>query len=36
VTYKTAWRIGHEIRKHMTSVNSNGTYGGHVTMTSAN
>lgn len=32
VTYKTAWRIGHEIRKYMTDVDGDGTYGGHVEM----
>lgn len=30
VTYKTAWRMGHEIRKYMTDVDGDGTYGGHV------
>lgn len=28
VTYKTAWRMGHEIRKYMTGVDGDGTYGG--------
>jgi len=32
VTYKTAWRIGHEIRKYMTDVDGDGTYGSHVEM----
>ena len=30
VTYKTAWRMGHEIRKYMTDTDGDGTYGGHV------
>ena len=30
VTYKCAWRMGHEIRKFMTTVDGDGTYGGHV------
>ncbi len=31
VTYKTAWRMGHEIRKYMTGVDGDsGTFGGHV------
>ena len=30
VTYKCAWRMGHEIRKYMTDVDGDGTYGGHV------
>ena len=28
VTYKCAWRMGHEIRKYMTDVDGDGTYGG--------
>ncbi len=28
VTYKTAWRMGHEIRKHMAAVDGNGPLGG--------
>jgi transposase len=30
VTYKTAWRMGHEIRKHMTRVDGDGGLSGHV------
>jgi len=30
VTYKCAWRMGHEIRKYMTKTDGDGTYGGHV------
>jgi len=31
VTYKCAWRMGHEIRKYMTEVDAdNGTFSGHV------
>ena len=30
VTYKTAWRMGHEIRKHMTRVDGDNGLGGHV------
>lgn len=30
VTYKCAWRMGHEIRKYMTDVDGDGTYGGHA------
>jgi len=30
VTYKCAWRMGHEIRKYMTETDGDGTYGGHV------
>lgn len=30
VTYKTAWRMGHEIRKHMGRVDSDPMLGGHV------
>ena len=30
VTYKTAWRMGHEIRKHMTQVDGDNGLGGHV------
>jgi transposase-like protein len=32
VTYKTAWRMGHEIRKYMTETDGDGMYGGHVEM----
>jgi len=32
VTYKCAWRMGHEIRKYMTDVDGDGRYGGHVEM----
>lgn len=32
VTYKCAWRMGHEIRKYMTDVDGDGQYGGHVEM----
>lgn len=32
VTYKCAWRMGHEIRKYMTDTDGDGTYGGHVEM----
>jgi len=32
VTYKTAWRMGHEIRKYMGKVDGNGGLGGHVEM----
>jgi transposase-like protein len=34
VTYKCAWRMGHEIRKYMTDVDGDGSYGGgaHVEM----
>ena len=28
VTYKTAWRMGHEIRKHMANVDGDGSIGG--------
>lgn len=28
VTYKCAWRMGHEIRKYMTDVDGDGSYGG--------
>ncbi|MBI4005755.1 MAG: IS1595 family transposase [Gammaproteobacteria bacterium] len=28
VTYKCAWRMGHEIRKYMTAVDGDGSYGG--------
>ena len=28
VTYKCAWRMGHEIRKYMTDVDGDGQYGG--------
>jgi len=28
VTYKTAWRMGHEIRKHMAAVDGDSTLGG--------
>jgi len=30
VTYKTAWRMGHELRKHMASVDGDPPLGGHV------
>ena len=30
VTYKTAWRMGHEIRKHMAKVDGNKPLDGHV------
>lgn len=30
VTYKTAWRIGHELRKYMAKVNGDRPLGGHV------
>ena len=30
VTYKTAWRMGHQIRKHMTNVDGDPPLGGHV------
>lgn len=30
VTYKTAWRMGHEIRKHMAAVDGNPPFGGVV------
>jgi len=30
VTYKCAWRMGHELRKYMTDVDGDGQYGGHV------
>jgi transposase-like protein len=31
VTYKCAWRMGHEIRKYMTKLDGdNGSFGGHV------
>ena len=30
VTYKTAWRMGHQIRKHMAEVNGNGPLSGIV------
>ena len=30
VTYKTAWRMGHEIRKYMAEVDGDGKLGGHV------
>lgn len=30
VTYKTAWRMGHEIRKYMGAVDGDGPLGGHV------
>ena len=32
VTYKCAWRMGHEIRKYMSDVDGDGQYGGHVEM----
>ena len=30
VTYKTAWRMGHELRKYMASVDGDPPLGGHV------
>ena len=30
VTYKTAWRMGHELRKHMATVDGDPPLGGHV------
>lgn len=30
VTYKTAWRMGHEIRKYMAEVDGDTSLGGHV------
>lgn len=30
VTYKTAWRIGHEIRKYMGAVDGDGGLSGHI------
>lgn len=30
VTYKTAWRMGHEIRKHMTNVDGDGILSGVI------
>jgi len=30
VTYKTAWRMGHELRKHMAIVDGDPPLGGHV------
>ncbi len=30
VTYKTAWRMGHQIRKHMARVDGDPPLGGHV------
>jgi len=30
VTYKTAWRMGHELRKYMTAVDGDPPLGGHV------
>jgi transposase-like protein len=30
VTYKTAWRIGHQIRRYMSRVDGNTPLGGHV------
>ena len=32
VTYKTAWRIGHKLRKLMAQANGDGPLGGHVEM----
>src|SRR3990170_1455067 len=32
VTYKCAWRMGHEIRKYMTDVDGDGHYGGSGTV----
>lgn len=30
VTYKTAWRMGHEIRKHMAEIDGEGPLDGHI------
>ena len=30
VTYKTAWRMGHEIREHMADVDGDPVLGGHI------
>lgn len=30
VTYKTAWRMGHELRKHMANIDGDPPLGGHV------
>ena len=35
VTYKTAWRMGHQIRKYMAEVDGDGTLDGHVEMDEA-
>jgi transposase len=35
VTYKTAWRMGHEIRKYMGIVDGDGPLSGHVEMDEA-
>ena len=35
VTYKTAWRMAHEIRKYMAKVDGDGTLDGHVEMDEA-
>ena len=35
VTYKTAWRMAHEIRKYMGKVDGDGTLDGHVEMDEA-
>lgn len=35
VTYKTAWRMGHEIRKYMGRVDGDGTLSGHVELDEA-
>ena len=32
ITYKCAWRMGHEIRKYMTDVDGDGHYGGSNTI----
>lgn len=36
VTYKTAWRIGHEIRKHMAETDGNDPLSGHVEIDETN
>ena len=35
VTYKTAWRMAHEIRKYMAKVDGDGTLDGHVELDEA-
>ena len=30
VTYKCAWRMGHQIRKHMSLINGNPIFSGHI------
>lgn len=35
VTYKTAWRIAHELRKHMAAADFDGPLSGHVEMDEA-